>query len=89
MHTSCSYSYRTRQAATGLLQLIGNPLLEANRNSFKWRAANQYNQLPGEIRKCSSTTSFKMKVKTWIHTNVSMDYVNGDVIKNQAILYNS
>ena len=73
MHNSWSYSYRTRQAETGLVQLMGNPRLETTKNSFKWRAANQYNQLPGEIRKCSSTNSFKMKVKTWIRANVSLD----------------
>ena len=73
MHNSWSYSYRTRQAATGLVQLIGNPRPEITRNSFKWRAADQYNQLPEEIKKCSSTKLFKMKVKTWIIREFSLD----------------
>ena len=51
MHNSWTYNHRTRQAATGLVQLTGNLRLEITRNSFKWRAANYYNQLPEEIRK--------------------------------------
>ena len=73
MHNSWSYKYRTRQAENGLVQLKGKPKLEISRTSFKWRAANQYNQLPVDIRKCTSINAFKSKVKIWILENVSLD----------------
>ena len=69
-HNSWSYSYRIRQAETGLVQLMGNLKIYATRKDLKWRAANQYNKLPGEIRNCSSTKSYKMQDKTWIRINV-------------------
>ena len=73
MHNSWLYQYRTRQAENELVQLRGKPKLELSKFSFKWRAANQYNQLPGDIRKCSCIKSFKVKVKTWIRDNISLD----------------
>ena len=73
MHNSWAYQYRTRQAESGLIQLVGKPKLELSKNSFKFRAANQYNQLPSEIRNCSTIESFKCQAKAWIKTNVSLD----------------
>ena len=45
-----SYQYNTRQAEGGLIKLVGKPKLDITKNSFRWRAANEYNQLPLEIR---------------------------------------
>ena len=73
MHNRWSYQYRTRQAESGLVKMIGKPKLELTKSSFKWRAANQFNQLPAEIRNCESLPSFKMKAKSWIKTNVSLN----------------
>ena len=73
MHNSWTYQYRTRQAESGLIQLIGKPKLDISKNSFKWRAANQYNQLPLEIRNCLTIESFKLQAKAWIKTSVSLD----------------
>ena len=73
MHNSWLYQYRTRQAENELVQIRGRPKLELSRLSFKWRAANYYNQLPGDIRKCSCIKSFKVKVKIWIRANISLD----------------
>ena len=73
MHNSWSYQYRTRQAENNLVQVRGKPNLELTKHSYKWRAARQYNQLPTDIRKCSNIKSFKVKVKTWIKTNISVD----------------
>ena len=68
-----SYKYNTRQAEGGLIRLVGKPRLEVSRNSFRWRAANQFNQLPAEIRTCTSLASFKFKAKSWIQKNVSFN----------------
>ena len=68
---SWNYSYNTRQAEGGLIRLVGKPKLDITRNSFRWRAANQFNQLPADIRKCQTLACFKTKAKTWIKENVS------------------
>ena len=68
---SWTYNYNTRQAVGGVIRLVGKPKLDVTRNSFRWRAANQYNQLPTEIRKCQTLASFKTNAKTWIKENVS------------------
>ena len=73
MHNSWSYQYRTRQAESGLIQLAGRPRLDITKDSFKWRAATQYNQLPAELRKCETLETFKKQVKTWIKNNVSLN----------------
>ena len=71
MHNKWSYQYRTRQAESGLIKMVGNPRLELTKNSFRWRAAQHYNQLPSEIRNSENFASFKLKAKTWIKQNVS------------------
>ena len=73
MHNSWSYQYNTRQAESGLIQMVGKPRLQTTKDSFKWRAAAQYNQLPAELRKCETLQTFKMNVKAWIKTNVSLN----------------
>ena len=73
MHNSWSYQYRTRQADSGLIKLMGKPRLELVKNSFKWRAAAQFNQLPQEIRKSENILDFKSKTKTWIKTNIPIN----------------
>ena len=68
---SWTYNYNTRQAVGGVIRLVGKPKLDVTKNSFRWRAANQYNQLPAEIRRCQTLESFKSNAKTWIKENVS------------------
>ena len=70
---SWSYNYNTRQAEGGAIRLVGKPKLEVNKSSFRWRAANQYNQLPAEVRTCVSLASFKLKAKKWIKENVNIN----------------
>ena len=72
MHNSWSYQYKTRQAESGLIKLVARPKLELTKSSFRYRGANQYNQLPAEIRSCESLPSFKVKAKNWIKDNVSI-----------------
>ena len=54
----------------GLIRLIGKPKLDVTRNSFRCRAANQYNQLTADIRKCPTLASFNIKAKNGIKENV-------------------
>ena len=69
---SWTYIYNTRQAVGGVIRLVGKPRLDVTKNSFRWRAANQFNQLPAEIRRCQTLASFKTNAKTWIKENVSL-----------------
>ena len=73
MHNTTNYQYRTRHSEQGLIKPIGKPRLDLNMSSFRWRAANQYNQLPLEIRNASSLLTFKFDVKNWIRNNISIN----------------
>ena len=72
MHNNWTYPYTTRQAANDLIRVGVRPRLEVVRESFRWRAASSFNQLPADIRTCSKVESFKRKVKTWIMNNISL-----------------
>ena len=70
---SWTYNYNTRQASGGLIRLRGKPRLELSKQSFRWRAANQFNQLPDTIRTSPTLASFKSTVKAWIRENVTFN----------------
>ena len=63
------YKYRTRQAVNNILK-IQRPRLEVSKESFRWRAAEQYNRIPKEIRDEQCILSFKRKIKSWILSNI-------------------
>ena len=66
------YSYDTRQARGGKIRLRVKLRLELGKNSFGWRGANQFNQLPDVIRASPSLLVFKTQAKKWISMNVSI-----------------
>ena len=70
MHNSWSYNFTTGQAENGLIRVVQKPKLEQTRESFRWRAANSYNQLPTNIRTCTKVEQFKKMVKAWIMDNI-------------------
>ena len=72
MHNSWLYPYTTRQAENGLIRVDVKAKLEVVKNSFRWRAASSFNQLPADIRTCSKVESFKRKAKTWIMEHISL-----------------
>ena len=65
-----SSNYTTRQTDTGTVKVVGKPRLDVTKNSFRYRAAQQFNQLPPEIRNSSSKDSLKINVKKWIREHV-------------------
>ena len=69
---SWSYQYNTRQAESGHIRLEGRPRLELSKDSFRWRAAHQFNQLPADVRNSATLEKFKVKAKTWIMENISL-----------------
>ena len=70
---SWSYQYNTRQAESGLIKHLGKLKLDISKNSFKWRAAKDYNQLPVEIRASPTIAFFKSRVKGWIREHISVN----------------
>ena len=66
-----SYQYNIRLAESGQIKMEGRPRLELSRSSFRWRAAEQFNQLPADVRNITSIKNFKLKAKTWIKENIS------------------
>ena len=70
---SWSYQFNTRQAESGLIKHLGKPKLDISKNSFKWRAAKDYNQLPVEIRASPTISLFKSRVKGWIREYISVN----------------
>ena len=69
---SVGYSRETRQAETNASRIIvskGFPL-ELASNSFRWRTADQWNNLPVTLRNIKNLKTFKTKLKIWIKENV-------------------
>ena len=66
-----NYNASTRQATTGQIKQIGKPRLNITKNSFRWKAASQFNLLPMNIRNSENLGTFKI-TKMWIKTNVSL-----------------
>ena len=48
------------------------PELDIAKESFRWRAAGLYNQLPAATREIKSLQSFKFATKQWIRENVEV-----------------
>ena len=46
------------------------PGLDVPQNSFRYRAAKSYNELPEEIRNIDDEKKFKIAVKNWILKNL-------------------
>jgi hypothetical protein len=68
---SWSYEANTRQATSGQIRQLGRPRLELTRDSFRWRAADQFNNLPTDVRNSENIRIFKLKAKAWILENIS------------------
>ena len=58
-----SYYYQTRQADGGKVRSTKTPELELAKDSFSWRAAQLYNQLPDNIRTLKTILEFKSATK--------------------------
>ena len=70
-----TYPYNTRQAAGGSIRYSEefNSKKSLNHNSFRYRAAKDYNSIPVEIRTSRSIITFKSKLKKWVVTNIPVD----------------
>ena len=60
----------TSQARSKSIKQRGHPTLDLWEDSFRWRAARSFNQLPTSIRCAESLTEFKIAAKSWVRTNI-------------------
>ena len=67
-----SYQYNTRQVQGGKIKPKGIPRLDITKSSFRYRAADQFNQLPEDVINSKTIDCFKDKVKLWIKENVQL-----------------
>ena len=66
------YQFPTRQADSGMIRHLGAPGSELIRKSFRWRASEEYNQLPADVRNTNKLVDFKKGAKRWIMENVEV-----------------
>ena len=68
------YPRDTRQSRTSSIRLgpTFSTRLALTRNSFRWRGAVWYEDLPVEIRKEQKLNSFKKKLNVWVKINIDL-----------------
>ena len=71
-HLISDHPLDTRLGRSGSIRLTGRwgDIVE---NSFLRKAAHFYNEIPQDIRKSPTISTFKKKVKTWIKTNIPFE----------------
>ena len=70
---SAEYSYKTNQAHNKMLRHTRNLRLNLTRDSFRWRAARNFNQLPLVVKNAESVEKFKNEAKSWILKNIPLN----------------
>ena len=69
-----NYQYDTRNSRVNIIQQ--GPEFRAKRaltmNSWRWYASKNFNILPVDIRSCSQTNSFKLKLRCWVKENIPL-----------------
>ena len=77
MHNAMSTAHplRTRQATGGQIRLGQNFDSKQGliHDSFRYRAAKDYNSIPAAIRSIRYLPSFKKKLKQWVRSNIPID----------------
>ena len=72
------YSYNTSQARSKSIKQTGHPSLDLWQDSFRWRAARSYNQLPASMKNLQSVEAFKLEAKKWVRGNIPVYGTNQD-----------
>ena len=70
---SANYSYKTSRAHNEMLRHTRSVRLDLTRDSFRWRAAKNYNQLPLVIKNADSVEELKKVAKSWIKENIPIN----------------
>jgi hypothetical protein len=69
---SAKYSYKTKQARSGIIKHTRDLDLGLTARSFRWRASSSYSELPQEIRNIDTEQGFKKAAKAWIKENTPL-----------------
>ena len=72
------YIYNTSQARSKSIKQTGHPSLDLWQDSFRWRAARSYNQLPASMKNLQSVEAFKLEAKKWVRGNIPVYGTNQD-----------
>ena len=71
---SIRFVYNTRAAASNSVKC--GPEFRASmtltQRSWRWRAVQNFNILPRDLRRLTAITEFKQKLREWVKTNVSL-----------------
>ena len=69
-----TFPYNTRQGASGQLRLVDGPVVDLDITKLRWgfRAVEDYNKLPPDIRFETRLPAFKRKLRNWVIGNVSI-----------------
>ena len=70
-----NYPYDTRQATGGCIR-YGEDFHSRrsfSHDSFRYRAAKDYDSIPVQLRNCRSMATFKSKLRKWIGSNIPVD----------------
>ena len=69
-----AYSYKTRQASTSSIRQSSSfkTKLSLCKNSFRWRGATWYENLPWDIREQKKLGTFKSKLSKWVKENIAI-----------------
>ena len=72
---SMMFPYDTRQARGGCIRYTEefHSKKSLSHDSFRYRAAKDYNLIPVQIRNCRSMATFKTKLKKWVVSNIPVD----------------
>ena len=69
------HSYRTRQGTSGGVRQdeTFRSTSSLPRGSFRFRGSHDYNLIPASIRAINCISTFKLKLKQWVQTNISLE----------------
>ena len=68
-----NYKYKTKQAQSGAIKPTRKLRLDITASSFRWRAANAYDQLPLDIKNLNTLENFKRNAKSWVTRNTPLE----------------
>ena len=69
---SANYNYKTKQAQRGTLKHNRNLKLDLTKSSFRWRAAQSYDQLPLKLKNLKTLKEFKTATRKWVMENTPL-----------------
>ena len=70
---SSKYHCDTRHARSKQVKPTRGSTLDLSEESFRWRAAKIYNELPVSLRQSTSAGSFRVGLKKWIRDNIPVN----------------